>query len=154
MMTQAGRNIRDFSIPRDLRNVSKEDVVVYFLGTNDAHGGYPMRYVNEGFVSHMVFLKEREFKIIVLLPPASSVLMPEIKHVRTVIRMQSVRLGIDHYDLEFWDESMTKDSIHPGPELSRLIAGFVYSLLNPDMQTGSLEIGLECNPAIAIQVQG
>jgi hypothetical protein len=141
LMTQAGRNIRDFSIPRDLRNVSKEDVVIYFLGTNDAHGGYPMRYVSEGFVSHMVFLKERGFKVAVLLPPAASALMPEIEHVRTVIRMQSVRLGIEHYDLEFWDESMTKDGIHPGPELSRFIADFVYSLLEPGMQTGSLEIG-------------
>jgi len=147
LMTQSGRTIRDFSLPRDLRNVSKKDVVIYFLGTNDAIQGYTMRYVNQAFVSHMVFLQERGFSIIVLLPPAASSLLPKIEHVRTVIMMQSVRLGIEHYDLEFWDESMTKDGIHPGPELSRLVAEFVYSLLEPDPMAGSLtvESESECN---------
>jgi hypothetical protein len=41
LMTQSGRTIRDFSIPRDLRNVSEKDVVIYFLGANDALGSYP-----------------------------------------------------------------------------------------------------------------
>jgi hypothetical protein len=156
LMTQSGRTIRDFSLPRDLRNASKKDVVIYFLGTNDAHGGYPMRYVNEAFVSHMVFLQEREFRIIVLLPPASSLLMPRIEHVRTVVKMQSLRLGIKFYDLEFWDESMTKDGIHPSPELSRLVAEFIYNLLEPDLRAGLVIIKSEseCSPDGATKDQG
>jgi hypothetical protein len=148
LMTQSGRTIRDFAVPRDLRNVSKKDVVIYFLGTNDAYGSYPMRYVNEAFVSHMVFLQERGFRVIVLLPPGSSRLMPKIEHVRTVITMQSLRLGVEYYDLQFWDESMTKDGVHPGPELSRLVAEFVYSLLALDLHAGLVIIKseLECSP--------
>ena len=156
LMTQSGRNIRDFSMPRDLRNVSQKDVVIYFLGMNDALAAYPMRYVNDAFVSHMVFLQERKFRVIVLLPPTSSLLVPRIEYVRTVIKMQSLRLGIEHYDLQFWDESMTKDGMHPGPELSRLVAEFVYSLLELDLHTGSVIIQSEseCSPDGATQDQG
>ena len=143
LMTQSGRTIRDFSLPRDMRNVSKKDVVIYFLGTNDAFQGYTMRYVNEAFVSQMVFLQERGFSIIVLLPPAASSLMPRIEHVRTAIKMQSMRLGITYYDMNFWDESMTSDGIHPAPELSRLVAEFVYSLLELDLMAGFLIIESE-----------
>jgi len=156
LMTQSGRNIRDFSMPRDLRNVSQKDVVIYFLGMNDALAAYPMRYVNDAFVSHMVFLQERKFRVIVLLPPTSSLLVPRIEYVRTVIKMQSLRLGIEHYDLQFWDESMTKDGMHPGPELSRLVAEFVYSLLEPDLHTGFVIIQSEseCSPDGATQDPG
>lgn len=156
LMTQSGRTIRDFSVPRDLRNVSQKDVVIYFLGTNDALGAYPMRYVNEAFVSHMVHLQERKFRVIVLLPPVSSRLMPRIEYVRTVIEMQSLRLGVEHYDLQFWDESMTKDGLHPGPELSRLVAEFVSSLLEQDLYTGFVIIKSEseCSPDGASQGQG
>ena len=132
LMTQSGRTIRDFSLPRDLRNVSGKDVVIYFLGTNDAFQGHKMRYVNEAFVSHMVFLQERRFRVIVLLPPNASALMPQIAHVRSVIKMQSARLGITYFDLAFWDESLTRDGIHPRIELSRLIAEYVYGLLETD----------------------
>ena len=132
LMTQAGRTIRDFSIPRDMRNVSHKDIVIYFLGTNDAYQGHSMRYVNEMFVSHMVFLQERGFRIIVLVPPPASPLMPRIAHVRTVITKQSARLGIEYHELEFWDEAMTRDGIHPRPELSRMVAAFVYTLLEPE----------------------
>ncbi len=132
LMTQSGRTIRDFTLPRDMRNVSHKDVVIYFLGTNDAYQGHSMRIVNEMFVSHMVFLRERGFRIIVLLPPPASPLMPRIAHVRTVITKQSERLGIEYHELDFWDETMTRDGIHPRPELSRLVAAFVYRLLEPE----------------------
>jgi hypothetical protein len=132
LIARSGRTIRDFSLPRDMRNVSKKDVVIYFLGTNDAVHGHKMRFVNEAFVSHMVFLRERGFRIIVLLPPVASALMPNIEHVRSVVRMQSLRLDIEYYDLEFWDESMTRDGMHPTTELSRLVAQYVYYLLTLD----------------------
>ena len=57
LIARSGRTIRDFSLPRDMRNVSKKDVVIYLLGTNDAFLGHKMRVVNEAFVSHMVFLR-------------------------------------------------------------------------------------------------
>ena len=132
LMARSGRTIRDFSLPRDMRNVSKKDVVIYLLGTNDAVLGHKMRFVNEAFVSHMVFLRERGFRIIVLLPPVASTLMPNIEHVRDVVKMQSLRLDIEFYDLDFWDESMTRDGIHPTTELNRLVAGYVYNLLAQD----------------------
>ena len=147
LMTQSGRTIRDFEMPRDLRNVSTKDVVIYFLGTNDAHGGYPMRFVNEAFVSHMVFLQAREFRIIVLLPPLASALMPQIKNVRTVVQMQTARLGISNYNLDelgIWQESMTMDGIHPTPELSREVARFVYDLLESHVKTGMYDMDTEC----------
>ena len=84
LIARSGRTIRDFSLPRDMRNVSNKDVVIYFLGTNDAVHGHKMRFVNEAFVSHMVFLRERGFRIIVLLPPIASTLMPNICLFRTV----------------------------------------------------------------------
>jgi hypothetical protein len=43
--------------------------------------------------------------------------MPNIEHVRDVVKMQSLRLDIEFYDLDFWDESMTRDGIHPTTEL-------------------------------------
>jgi hypothetical protein len=132
LIARSGRTIRDFSLPRDMRNVSKKDVVIYLLGTNDAVLGHKMRFVNEAFVSHMVFLRERGFRIIVLLPPLASALMPNIEHVRSVIKMQSLRLDVEYYDLAFWDETMTRDGIHPTTELSRLVAGYVYDLLTLD----------------------
>jgi len=154
LMTQSGRTIRDFSVPRDLRNVSGKDVVIYFLGTNDAFSGYPMRYVSESFASHMVLLKERGFRIIVLIPPPASVLMPKIAQVRTVIKQQSVRLDIEHHELVFWDESMTKDGIHPTPELSRLVADFVYTLLEAIGHVGYLTFASECATDIPIYAHG
>ena len=79
--------------------------------------------------------------------------MPKIEQVRTVITMQSMRLGIEHYDLDFWDESLTRDGVHPGPELSRLVAEFVYSLLQPDLLAGFviIESESECTPDSAVQ---
>jgi hypothetical protein len=146
LLTQSGRTIRDYSPPRDLRNVSGNDLVVYFLGINDAVGGYPMKYVNEAFVSHMVFLRERGFTIHVLLPPVITELKPQIDKVRTVLTMQSTRLGIDYHELTFWDESLTRDGMHPGPELSRMVAEFVYSLLEPDLQASGVTAVPECHP--------
>ena len=147
LMTQSGRTIRDYSPPRDLRNVSGNDLIVYFLGTNDAIGGYAMRYVNEAFTSHMTFLKERGFKIHVLLPPAATKLQTQIDKVRMVITLQSERLGIDYHELTFWDESLTQDGIHPGPELSRMVAEFVYRLLEPELQASSDLHAPDCSPA-------
>ncbi|NCF16927.1 MAG: hypothetical protein GWP63_01700 [Haliea sp.] len=144
--TQGGRSIRDYSPPRDLRNVSGKDIVIYFLGTNDAIGGYEMLYVNDGFTGHMAFLQERGFRVIVLLPPPATKLEPQINKVRQVLIMQSERMGIEYHDLAFWDETMTKDGLHPGPELSRLVADFVYSLLEPVLQTGSIKYLPECTP--------
>ena len=66
------------------------------------------------------------------MPPPASPLMPRIAHVRTVITKQSARLGIEHHELEFWDEAMTRDGIHPRPELSRMVAAFVYTLLEAE----------------------
>jgi hypothetical protein len=53
-------------------------------------------------------------------------------NVRDVVKMQSLRLDIEFYDLDFWDESMTRDGIHPTTELNRLVAGYVYNLLAQD----------------------
>jgi hypothetical protein len=145
--TQSGRTIRDYAPPRDFRNVSDHDILVYFLGINDAVGGYVMRYVNEAFTSHMVFFRERRFKIHVILPPAVSKLQPQIDKVRQVITLQSERLGIDYHDLTFWDERLTQDGIHPGPELSRMVAEFIYRLLEPELHAGSGSYAPECNPA-------
>ena len=154
LMTQSGRTIRDFSIPRDLRNVSGNDVVIYFLGTNDAFSGYPMRYVRESFASHMIFLQERGFRVIVLVPPPASVLMPKIAHVRDIIIQQSVRLHVEHHELAFWDETMTNDGIHPTPELSRLVSDFVYQLLEAGGHLGYFEFDSECSPDSTIYAHG
>ena len=152
LLTQSGRTIRDYTPARDLRNVSKKDVVIYFLGTNDAFSGYPMRCVDESFSSHMVFLQDRGFKVIVILPPVATRLMPRIEKVRQLIAVQSQRLGIDYYDLEFWDETMTRDDgIHPGPELSRMVAEFVYTLLQPYLKVSSRQYAPECNPEQELQ---
>jgi hypothetical protein len=94
----------------------------------------------------MAFLQERGFRVIVLLPPPATKLEPQINKVRQVLIMQSERMGIEYHDLAFWDETMTKDGLHPGPELSRLVADFVYSLLEPVLQTGSIKYLPECTP--------
>ena len=146
LQTQSGRTIRDYMPPRDLRNVSRKDIVVYFLGTNDAIGKYPMRFVTDYFTAHMVFLKERGFLVHVLLPPPATKLQPQIDKVRMVLSMQSERLEIPYHELTFWDESLTRDGLHPGPELSRMVADFVYELLLPDLQVSAQEHVAECLP--------
>ena len=129
VMAQNGRTIRDFSIPRDLwTDGDKNETVIYFLGANDILQRNAVVHAKHSLQSHIAFLLERNFKVLLIVPPSFH--LDEEKygeinraHRELVESCRGTNPSLWVYDIDnVWDASMTADGIHPTVELHREVA--------------------------------
>jgi hypothetical protein len=135
LMAEGGRTIRDYDIPRDIVAGIPFTTVVYFLGSNDAAQGYPTYLAHMRFKSHMEFLKQRYFRVVVVIPPAFTkspyAAQNFIKYRRELMSLCK-GLELDCYDsMEVWDNDLLEDDgIHPLPELSRELGYWLQDIID------------------------
>lgn len=129
VMAQNGRTIRDFSIPRDLwTSGNKNETVIYFLGSNDILQLNAVAHAKFRLQSHVAFLLERNFKVLLITPPTfdidEAIFGASIASHRALFesfRGTDPKLWV--YDLDhIWDPTETSDGIHPTEALSMKIA--------------------------------
>lgn len=130
LLAQNGRTIRDYSPPRDLRKTNPRDRIVYALGGNDigsqsVHDGDP-KPARVLMLDHLRFLSGRGFRVLVVVPPMFNIAglnRSNRRHRTMILNLRGVVANVEFYDLnKIWDKDMTIDGLHPGPELSYLIA--------------------------------
>ena len=129
VMAQNGRTIRDFSFPRDLwTSGNQNDTVVYFIGSNDILQRNHVDFAKYRLQTHVSFLLERNFKILLVMPPSLGLdeqMFGESNRQHRALfetfRGTHPRLWV--YDIDHvWDPTATSDGIHPTDELSNEIA--------------------------------
>lgn len=137
VMAQNGRTIRDFSIPRDLwTSGNGNETVVYFLGGNDILQRNAIVHAKYRLESHIAFLLERNFKVLLIVPPSLGLDdamfdQPNREHREVVESCRGTSPNLWVYDIDaVWDKAMTKDGIHPTAELSREIAYAINIVLS------------------------
>jgi hypothetical protein len=135
LMAEGGRTIRDYDIPRDIVAGIPFTTVVYFLGSNDAAQGYPTYLAHMRFKSHMEFLKQRYFRVVVVIPPAftkSPYAAQNFIKYRGELMSLCKGLELDCYDsMEVWDNDLLEDDgIHPLPELSRELGYWLQDIID------------------------
>jgi hypothetical protein len=137
VMAQNGRSIRDFSIPRDLWTLgNNNETVVYFLGGNDILQRNGSTHAKYRLQSHIAFLLERNFKVLLIVPPSFGLddqMYGEANraHREVVESCRGTAPNLWVYDIDLvWDPSMTTDGIHPSAELSTEIAYVIDIVLS------------------------
>ena len=130
VMAQNGRTARDFTLPADLRADGNIDTAVYFLGTNDALQKTKPALYQERVLTQLRFLKDRGFRVIVVLIPEFVNRETDVRKINNVLIKQATNLKLETVSLApIWDTSLTSDTIHPTPALSREIAYAVMEIL-------------------------
>ena len=137
VMAQNGRTIRDFSIPRDLWTPgNNNETVVYFLGGNDILERNAIAHAKYRLQSHIAFLLERNFKVLLIIPPSFGLKdqmfdEPNREHREMIESCRGAYPNLWVYDIDnVWDPSMTTDGIHPTADLSRAIAFAINIVLS------------------------
>jgi hypothetical protein len=136
VMAQNGRTIRDFSIPRDLWTSGNNETVVYFLGANDILQKNATPHAKYRLQSHIAFLLERNFKVLLIIPPSLGlddqlIGKSNSEHREMIESCRGTAPNLWVYDLDnVWDPSMTTDGIHPTAELSIEIAYAINMVLS------------------------
>lgn len=136
VMAQNGRTIRDFSLPRDLWTPGdKNETVIYFLGGNDILQRNNVVHARYRLQSHISFLLERNFKVLLITPPTLGV-DPEMfgktnaEHRALVESYRGTNENLWVYDMDnVWNTAQTPDGVHPSAELSREIALAINKVL-------------------------
>lgn len=129
VLAQNGRTIRDFSLPRDLWTTGDaNETVVYFLGGNDILQKYAVAHAEYRLKTHINFLLERNFKVLLIIPPTFG-FEDEVHrksneaHRELIKSYRQTHPNICIYDMDnIWDKNETWDGIHPKPGLSYEIA--------------------------------
>ena len=136
VMAQNGRTIRDFSIPRDLYTTGeKNETVIYLLGGNDMLQRNDIGYATARLKTHLQFLLDRNFKILLIIPPTfkidKAIYGKSIREHRELIEScRGTHPKLTVYDLDnVWDPSHVPDDIHPDAELSWEIATKINMVL-------------------------
>ena len=128
VMAQNGRTIRDFTLPNDLKADGNIDKVYYLLGGNDAFQSTPTNLLANRVLSQLRFLKDRGFDVTVILVPEFANKERQVRRVNNVLKKKAAGLRIKTIDLmAVWDTSLTSDTVHPLPALSRIIADYIVS---------------------------
>lgn len=129
ILTQNGRTIRDFSMPRDLWTTGdRNETVIYFLGCNDALQRNEIMYAETRLRTHISFLLDRNFKILLVIPPTlgegDEELSKSIERHRALVKSyRGTHPNLWVYDAdEVWDVSKCPDGVHPNQELSLQLA--------------------------------
>ena len=137
VMAQNGRTVRDFSIPRDLwTNGTANETVIYFLGSNDILQRYDVAHARYRLQTHINFLLDRQFKVLLIIPPTlgvdSSVHNASTsKHRELFESYRGTRENLWVYDMDLiWDTSDTPDGIHPNANLSWKMAWYINIVLS------------------------
>lgn len=137
VMAQNGRTIRDFSIPRDLWTPGdNNETVVYFLGGNDILQSNAIDHAKYRLQSHIAFLLERNFNVLLIVPPSFALddqmlSKSNTEHREMVESCRGTFPNLWVYDLDnVWNPNMTTDGIHPTVELSREIAFTINIVLS------------------------
>ena len=126
VIAQNGRTIRDFTLPNDLRAEDNLDNVFYFLGANDAFQSTRLPLLKERVITHLRFLKDRGFKVTVILVPEFAGREVSVRKVNAILVKKAKALNMPVVDLmPVWDTSLTSDTVHPLPELSKIIASYL-----------------------------
>jgi hypothetical protein len=140
VMAQNGRTIRDFSIPRDLWTPSdKNETVIYFLGANDIFQRNAIMHARFRLKSHIDFLLERNFKVLLIVPPtlgpdSATFDAANEQHRALVESYRGTRPNLWVYDIDtIWDQAETLDGVHPNAVLSREIAMTINIVLHMDI---------------------
>jgi hypothetical protein len=136
VMAQNGRTIRDFSMPRDLWTPGdRNETVVYFLGGNDILQRNHVAHAKYRLQTHLNFLLERNFKVLLIVPPTFSLdreMFAETneQHRAMVESCRGSHPNLWVYDIDnVWDTSQTPDNVHPTPTLSYEIALVINMVL-------------------------
>lgn len=136
VMAQNGRTIRDFSIPRDLwTNGESDETVIYFLGGNDILQRNNLGHAAYRLQTHINFLLERNFKVLLIVPPTLGVdeaMFGETnkQHRALVQSYRGTRPNLWVYDIDaVWDQTETPDGCHPTATLSYEIAAALNMVL-------------------------
>ena len=136
LMAQNGRTIRDFSIPRDLWTPGdRNETVIYFLGGNDILQRNNVNHAKYRLQSHINFLLERNFKVLLIVPPhlgldEETFGKSNEEHRAMVESCRGIHPNLWVYDMDnVWDPSQTHDGIHPTSNLSYEIALVINMVL-------------------------
>jgi len=130
VMAQNGRTIRDFTLPNDLHADGNIDTAIYLLGGNDMFMNTGPFMLAERVLTHLRFLKDRGFRVIVVKVPEFYGREAEIRKINGIITRKARGLKLEVIDLmPIWDTHLTSDTVHPKPELSRMIAQCVITAL-------------------------
>ena len=128
VMAQNGRTIRDFTLPNDLHADGNIDTAIYLLGGNDMFLKTGPFMLAERVLTQLRFLKDRGFRVIVIKVPEFSGREKEIRKINGIIVRKARGLRLEVIDLmPVWDTSLTSDTVHPLPALSRRIADYLYN---------------------------
>ncbi len=129
LMAQNGRTIRDFSIPRDLwTSGNTNETVIYFLGSNDILQLNNVVHAEYRLQSHVAFLLERNFKVLLIKPPTFAIDeaifgASNASHRELFESFRGIDPNLWVYDMDnIWDNAETLDRIHPTQALSMKIA--------------------------------
>ena len=136
VMTQKGRTIRDFSIPRDLwTDGQKKETVIYFLGGNDILQRNDIGHATWRLKTHIQFLLDRQFKVLLIVPPTFGVDRntwgkSNEEHRALIKSFRGSNPNLWVYDMDnIWDTSETPDGVHPSAQLSWKIAETINYVL-------------------------
>jgi hypothetical protein len=123
VMAQNGRTIRDFTIPSDLQKDWNMDTVIFLLGGNDIFNKTPDGLLKQRIVTHLRFLKDRGFRVIVVLLPPWYGKEKEVHEVNMRLAFIAWSMDIEVISIDaVWDTGGTYDTVHPLEPLSRSIA--------------------------------
>ena len=130
-LTQPGRSIRDFELPRDIKADPKYyDHAVYFLGTNDIwQNAYP-HMIEASFLAHINGLERAGFSLTVIAPPIFSERDGSSRAVRRLLYKHKAKSEVSPgYKLvdtkNIWHSVNTMDGIHPTDDGHRALADFL-----------------------------
>lgn len=120
---QNGRTVRDLDLSGDMKANNCVHTVVYMLGANDIFQKTNLTVFTDMARSHLRFLKDRGYDIVVVLPPVFSFKANRSDQVRWILAVLASELELSTADLDpIWDETQTSDGVHPVPPLTGTIA--------------------------------
>ncbi len=130
LLAQNGRAIVEYDIPRDLHADGNYKSVIYLLGGNDALKDYKLSLVKEHFRAHMLSLKQKGFKVLVVVPPVFPFQREASEGVRSVLFQQCRVMTLDCIDMqEIFQGVPTYDTVHPTPEGHTMVMDFILASL-------------------------
>ena len=109
--------------------------MVYFLGANDILQCNCVDHAKYRLNTHINFLLERNFKILLIVPPTLNLseerfAKPMAEHRVMIEKFRGYHPDLTVYDIdEVWDNTHTMDGIHPDAELSMEIARAINMVL-------------------------
>ena len=126
LLAQAGRTIKNYTVPSDIKPDFNYRDVYYSLGTNDVYFGNNMIEVKAALKRHLDDLSE--FNVTVLVPAAIEALPEASKQMRKMLKYQCKIRNLPCIDLQrIWPKVITWDSIHPTAEGHTMLMEYILT---------------------------